>query len=250
MPAGWIRVIAVVATVSSLGACTSAEGDPAARAEALRNNDPYESWNRRVFDFNLKVDDAIGKPLAEAYRRAIPQFGRDRIRNMIDNWNSPVVFMNDVLQGERKRAAETAVRFWFNSTFGIAGLFDAAGQLGLKAHKEDFGQTLAVWGVPEGPYLMLPLLGPSNPRDLVGRGVDSAASPWGYLLPAGFFWVELVVGGLDAVDTRARTGDALDELRRTSLDLYASLRSLYRQNRQSEISNGQVKRIPLPGDPE
>ena len=125
-----------------------------------------------------------------------------------------------------------------------------AGQYGLRKHKEDFGQTLAVWGVTEGPYVMIPLLGPSNPRDIAGRVVDGFSNPISYYLPSAGVWLELVGSVVDAIDARAGLLEPMDELRRTSLDFYAAVRSLYRQNRESEILNGKVKKIPLPGEDE
>jgi phospholipid-binding lipoprotein MlaA len=125
-----------------------------------------------------------------------------------------------------------------------------AGGYGLKKHKEDFGQTLAVWGVKEGPFLMIPFLGPSNVRDAAGKVVDSFSNPISYFLPAGGAYLEIVAGIVDKVDERAGLIEPIDELRRTSLDFYAAVRSLYRQNRESEISNGKVKKPPLPGEDE
>ncbi len=235
--------------IVALGACATPPTDPAARAQFERTNDPLEPMNRRIFAFNLAVDDAVGKPVAIAYRDNVPPFVKTTLRNLIDNWNSPVVFINDVLQGEHVRAAETATRFWVNSLFGFAGFFDVAGGYGLVKHKEDFGQTLAVWGVSEGPYLMVPLLGPSNPRDLAGRVVDSFINPLSYgLEAAGVGWLEIIGAGVDAIDTRARLLDTTEELRRTSLDYYSSVRSLYRQDREGEIANGRLRRVPLPGE--
>jgi phospholipid-binding lipoprotein MlaA len=141
-------------------------------------------------------------------------------------------------------------RFTVNTVMGMGGLWDVAGQYGLKKHKEDFGQTLAVWGVKEGPYIMIPLLGPSNVRDGAGKIVDSFSNPISYFLPGYAAYLELVAGIIDKVDERAGLIEPMDELRRTSLDFYAAVRSLYRQNRESEISNGKVKKPPLPGEDE
>lgn len=245
-----LRFAALAVFLVSVAACATPPADPAARAEFERTNDPLEPVNRRIFAFNLYLDDNIAKPVAIAYRDNVPKFVRDRFRDFYDNFTSPVTFINDVLQLESGRAAETATRFWVNSVFGMAGFFDVAGQYGLKKHKEDFGQTLAVWGVTEGPYLMVPLMGPSNPRDLGGKVVDAFSNPISYFLPAAGAWLEIVASVVDAVDARAGLLDPMDELRRTSLDFYAAVRSLYRQNRASEISNGKVKRIPLPGEDE
>jgi phospholipid-binding lipoprotein MlaA len=246
-----LRVAALaVFLATSLAACATPPTDPAARAEFERTNDPYEPFNRRMFAFNLWVDDNVAKPVAIAYRDNIPKFVRDRFRDFYDNFQSPVTLINDILQGESGRAAETATRFWVNSVFGMAGFWDVAGQYGLKKHKEDFGQTLAVWGVKEGPYLMIPALGPANVRDAAGKVVDSFSNPISYFIPGSFTWLEIVGGIVDKVDERSGLIEPMDELRRTSLDFYAAVRSLYRQNRESEIANGKVKKPPLPGEDE
>ena len=246
-----LRIAALAVFLASVAACATPPADPAARAEFDRANDPIEPLNRRLFAFNLFVDDHLGKPIAIAYRDSLPKFVRDRFRDFYDNFTAPVTFVNDVLQGESGRAAETATRFWVNSLLGMAGFWDVAGQYGLKKHKEDFGQTLAVWGVREGPYLMVPFLGPSNPRDLSGKVVDSFLNPASYFLSnAGVAWLEIVAAVVDKVDDRAGLIEPMDELRRTSLDFYAAVRSLYRQNRESDIANGKIKKPPLPGEDE
>lgn len=245
-----LRVAALAMFLASLAACATPPADPAARAEFERTNDPIEPFNRRMFAFNLWIDDNVGKPVAIAYRDNIPKFVRDRFRDFYDNFSSPVTLINDILQGESGRAAETATRFWVNSLFGMAGFWDVAGQYGLKKHKEDFGQTLAVWGAGEGPYLVIPFIGPSNVRDASGKVVDSFSNPISYFLPPVGAWLEVAGGIIDKVDERAGLIEPVDELRRTSLDFYAAVRSLYRQNRESEISNGKVKKPPLPGEDE
>lgn len=245
-----LRIAALAMFLASLAACATAPADPTARAEFERTNDPIEPFNRRMFTFNLWLDDHVAKPVAIAYRDNVPKFLRDRFRDIYDHYNSPVTFINDVLQGESGRAAETATRFWVNSVLGMAGLWDVAGQYGLKKHKEDFGQTLAVWGAKEGPYLVIPFLGPSNVRDGAGKVVDAFSNPISYFLPGYAAYLEIVAGILDAVDARAGLIEPVDELRRTSLDFYAAVRSLYRQSRESEISNGKVKKPPLPGEDE
>jgi phospholipid-binding lipoprotein MlaA len=248
-----LRIALALLAVAALAACATAPPptDPVARAEYDQTNDPYEPFNRRVFAFNLAIDDAVVRPIALSYRENVPPPVRTGIRNLIDHYNSPVTFINDLLQGEPVRAAETGTRFFVNTLFGFGGVDDIAARNGLAKHKEDFGQTLAVWGAGEGPYLMVPLLGPSNFRDLGGRVVDSRLNPISYGLDAaGVGWIEFVIALVDGLDTRARLLDQTDELRRTSLDYYASVRSLYRQDREAEITNGGVRRIPLPGESE
>ena len=222
---------------------------PEEQQAAAEANDPWEGTNRSVFEFNRAVDDNIGKPVARAYRDVVPQFGRDGIRNFVQNFGEPVNFINAVLQGEDGRAAETAVRFIFNTTAGFGGFFDVAADYGLKVNDEDFGQTLAVWGVEEGPYVMLPILGPSSVRGVVGKIVDNFTNPIGYFFPTAGSVTKTLAGG---VDRRERNLEALDDIERNSLDYYAALRSLYRQNRQDLINNGEpqgpVLDIPVYAD--
>lgn len=234
------------------GACAPIPKDPVARAEYDKRNDPLEPLNRKVFAFNTYVEKNVLRPVGEAYKETVPPFVRDRIRNFSDNMGEPVTFLNDLLQGKPDRAAETAMRFVFNTTAGMLGFFDAAGQWGLKRHTEDFGQTLAVWGVPEGPYLMLPLLGPSSTRHTAGRVVDYFSDPFGYVT-GGSLAVRIIFGaqsGLSFIDIYARNIDALKSVEKNSLDYYSAIRSYYRQNRRREILDGKVKNLPLPGDDE
>ena len=177
----WLRLGAVLGVVLAVAACATPPTDPVARAEFDKTNDPLEPMNRKILDFNLFLDRILIKPVAEGYRWIVPEYARNRMRNFLDNLNEPVIFINDTLQGEFHRANTTAGRFLFNSTFGVGGLWDRASQIGMEKQSGDFGQTLYTWGVPDGPYLVLPLLGPSNPRDIVGMVVDGYADPFSYL---------------------------------------------------------------------
>jgi phospholipid-binding lipoprotein MlaA len=201
-------------------------------------NDPYEATNRAIFVLNLKIDRLTLRPTAEVYQDNLPEEVRDGLRNALDNLHAPVVFANDVLQGEARRASQTAGRFLVNSTLGVGGLFDVAGRMGLASHDEDFGQTLGVWGAGEGPYVVLPLFSPSNPRDAIGKAADIALDPSIYLKIKRHLMWEGLRQYLNIVDTRARSLEALDAIERDSLDFYASARSLYRQNRAYQIRNG------------
>lgn len=247
---GWGRLAATVARVLvaalTLAACATMP-DPADR-EAVEEyhqlNDPIEPTNRGLFSFNRAVDSLVLKPLAGIYKEA-PEPLQRGVRNFLNNLRSPVVFFNDVLQGELGRAWTTLARFLINSTIGVAGFGDPATGMGHAYHNEDFGQTLAVWGLPDGPYLMLPVLGPSNPRDAVGLVVDVLVDPlfW-WAASTDREWVTWTRAGLRAIDARAQNYDELDSLERSSLDFYASIRSLYRQRRDEEILNGK----PAPFD--
>lgn len=237
------RIAAISAiTMMAVGCATPPpETDAEARAEFEQLNDPLEPMNRSIFEFNQTLDRAVIKPAAQGYRNVVPEFGRDRVGDFLSNLGAPVVFFNDMLQGEFDRAGTTLGRFVLNSTFGVLGIMDVAEPMGLEGHDEDFGQTLAVWGVPDGPYLMLPLLGPSNPRDGVGMAVDTVADPVGWWANgADADWVMPTRAAVDGIDTREQYLDILDDIERSSLDYYASIRSMYRQNRVKKISNQDV----------
>ena len=213
--------------------------DKEAYSEHIALNDPIEPANRVVFAFNQVLDKISLQPAARAYRGAVPVWFRIRIGSAIDNLRAPVVFFNDVLQGEVDRALITIVRFSLNSTFGLAGLNDIAGDLGLPHHDEDFGQTLAVWGIEAGPYVVLPVFGSSNPRDAVGRVVDFLVDPFN-AWAANTNREELTYArtGVAALHARAGLLELTDDLEKNSLDPYAAIRSLYRQTRANAISNG------------
>jgi phospholipid-binding lipoprotein MlaA len=201
-------------------------------------NDPIENVNRAIFDFNLFLDDNVLVPVAKAYRTVLPQFAQDGVQNFMRNLRTPLIFANDVLQGEPTRASQTLGRFMTNTIVGVGGLIDVAGRQGVPFHSEDFGQTLAVWGVPEGPYLMLPIFGPSNPRDAVGLGTEFFADPLNiYLSNIDYDYIPYVRSAIQTVDTRSRNIELLDKIRSTSLDYYATIRSLYRQRRAADIRN-------------
>jgi phospholipid-binding lipoprotein MlaA len=224
--------------------------DPEAVAEFEQTNDPLEPMNRAIFDFNDAVDKALIKPVAQAYRNNVPAFGRQRVRDMLNNLRSPIVLVNDILQGEPERAVQTMMRFTFNTGFGIGGLFDLATPGGIPYHDEDFGQTFGVWGIGEGPYLVLPLLGPSNPRDTAGLGVEWLADPFDiWMGNVGRDWVVWTRTGASGVDKREEYLDTLDEIEKSSLDYYAAMRSLYRQRRAADIKNGPSgdQKVPQPG---
>lgn len=215
-----------------LTGCATAE-DPSGA------NDPYEHFNRQVFDFNRGVDKAVIKPVAEAYVEGVPVPVRDSLHNFFVNIDLPITFANDLLQGELERGSETFLRFTVNTTIGLGGLVDVAtNEFHWPFHTEDFGQTLAVWGVQEGPYLVLPIVGPDPPRDAAGQVVDIAFDPLTYVNFHGAFWVSAGKAVLEGIDLRSRNLESLDSIERQSIDFYASVRSLYRQNRNNEIRNG------------
>lgn len=232
-----LGAILLAATVS---ACATTGDSQEAREEAARINDPFEVPNRFVFAMNRAVDAALLRPAAVFYRDWAPAPVKRGTRNVLDNLNEPVTAFNEIFQGEPGKAGETLARFVINSTVGILGIFDVASEIGLQRTKEDFGQTLGVWtkDYEGGPYLMLPLLGPSNPRDAVGLAVDYFWDPFNILINKyGLETLGYIRWGASAVDGRARTIEVLDDLERNSLDYYAAIRSAYRQRRAAEIRN-------------
>jgi len=225
--------------LSAVGGCTTAPDKGSATAVLDASNDPFEPVNRKILDVNQFVDGLLLKPVAKAYVAVLPEDARNAIRRVLDNMKEPTLFINNVLQGEFKRAGITLGRFGLNTTAGVGGIFDVAGQWGLDRQPADFGQTLFVWGLPEGPYLILPILGPSNPRDAVGMGIDSYADPFTILAESKGLQ-QLTIGRFVAggVDQRARVLDVLDQLEKNSLDFYAELRSLSQQQRAAELRHG------------
>lgn len=216
------------------------------------SEDPLENFNRTMFTFNELIDGLFLKPAAQLYELCLHEDVREGINNVLQNLGSPVVLVNDLLQGSPEKAGETFQRFTINSTFGLAGFFDPASEvLGVDYHFEDFGQTLAVWGVDSGPYLMLPFLGPSNPRDFLGRVTDWFMDPVSYLLRKngrrGWTYVRL---GVDYVDKRSRSFE-IEKTIYGAEDPYNMMKTLYVQNRQFHINDGLVDQdSPTPDDAE
>ena len=198
-------------------------------------NDPFEDLNRDIFIFNEKLDEKLLKPAALTYRKVTPQFARTGVTNFFNNLEEIDTTINQILQGEIKYAFNDAGRFVINSTIGLFGLIDVASKMGLEKHEEDFGQTLGVWGFDSGPYIMIPFLGPSNPRDLLSRPISSFLS--------GTFAMEdndvkITLVGIDALETRERLLDA-----ETLIigDKYIFVKDAYIQSREYEINNGSTE---------
>lgn len=232
--------IAALAMAAALAACAEVPADPDERAEFEALNDPLEPMNREIFDLNMTLDKAIMKPIATSYRDNVPDDARRSLHNALRNLGAPLIFANDMLQGKPHPAADTLGRFVINSTFGLLGLFDvAASDGGPKYHGNDVGITLAAWGLADGPYLMLPFYGPSNPRDLAGKGIGWYVDPVDYALQAVAYLPD-ARSGADILDGRTQVLDQLDEVERNSLDFYAAIRSLSRQQRESRIRDAEA----------
>ncbi|WP_262695929.1 MlaA family lipoprotein [Kordiimonas aquimaris] len=201
-------------------------------------NDPYEEMNRKIFAFNQSFDRAILRPISSGYKAVLPKPAQDGVSNAMRNLREPWVFVNDILQFKFKRAATTLTRFVMNTTVGLAGLFKASDGIGIPYHSEDLGQTLAVWGIGDGAYWVVPFLGPSNGRDFAGLGASFFLDPVTYTLgQENETTLNYIRTGVDVLDARVRVHEALDGLYAED-DPYVVFRSLYLQNRRFEIHDG------------
>jgi phospholipid-binding lipoprotein MlaA len=210
--------------------------DPDALADYNERNDPYEPLNRKFYALNNALDKALLRPLAVGYRAAVPMVVRTHVHQTLSNMSNPTQLANDVLQGKPRKAGNTFMRMVINTTIGVGGVFDVASGWGFPDHDTDFGLTLAVWGIPSGPFLFLPVLGPSNPRDAVGYGGNTVLDPFTWVSFGGSATLGWSRFGLGAVDARERALDATDSIDKTALDIYATYRSLAQQHRESAVT--------------
>lgn len=203
-----------------------------------QENDPFESVNREIFAFNDAADRYVIGPIAHTYRDTVPDPVRNSIRNFLLNLKQPLSAINATLQGDFERGATAVGRFAINSTFGILGLFDVADYVGLEPVDEDVGQTFGAWGMGPGPYLVLPLLGPSSTRDLAGKIGDWLIDPVGlYLIREDSQDILIATKTAKAIDTRVELDGVIEGSRKNSLDPYAIIRTMYLQRREKQISN-------------
>ena len=206
-----------------------------AMGQAASEEDPWEGFNRPIFRFNDTLDTYALKPIAQGYRAVTPQFLEDGVHNVFGNIGDVGNLANNLLQGKVHDAGVDTGRLIFNTTFGVLGFFDVAKHMGLQKSNEDFGQTLGVWGLGSGPYLVIPFLGPSTVRDATGRVPDSLLTPYPYIdhVPT-----RNVTRGVQVVDTRA---SLLQAERLISGDKYIFIRNAYLQSREFKIKDGQVE---------
>lgn len=199
-------------------------------------SDPFEGANRAIFKFNDVVDDAFIHPVTKGYRAAVPTPARTGVRNFLRNLKSPVIAGNQLLQGDVEGAGTVVLRAVVNTLVGLGGIFDVAGHAGYPYETEDFGQTMAVWGVPNGPYVVVPVLGPSSLRDYAGYFVDGYADPLRWYLHntdnEEWYYAKM---GADYIDLRESLVDVLADLEANSIDYYAAVRSTYYQRREALI---------------
>jgi len=225
-----LRTSAAAVAVLVLSGCASTATNP---------QDPFEGYNRAMFSVNDAVDRAVLKPVATGYKNVVPGFAQTGVSNFFGNLSDAWSSINNLLQGKGEAAGTDFGRFALNSTFGIFGLLDIASEAGMPKHDEDFGQTLGKWGVPSGPYLILPLLGPSTVRDTAALPADFGGDIWKYKEPTNW---RNIGAAIRVVDTRASLLDASSLLEEAALDRYEFLRDGYLQRRQSQVYDGDVPR--------
>lgn len=224
---GWR--LALAAVLLAIAGCATTNADPSARV------DPFESFNRSVHAFNDAVDQAVLKPVAKGYEAVVPRPARDMVGNFFGNLADLWTAANQLLQGKPAEAFSDLSRFVVNTTFGFGGIADVASEMGIEKHDEDFGQTLGVWGVPSGPYLVLPFLGPSSLRDAPGRGVDMLADP---LNEIGSRGQENNLRLTRVIDGRVRLFPAERVLEGAALDKYSFTRDAWLQRRRNQVYDG------------
>jgi phospholipid-binding lipoprotein MlaA len=226
------RLLAPVVAAFLLGGCAVGK-DP---------RDPLENFNRAMFKVNDGIDTYALKPAAEAYRATLPEFVQTGVYNFFGNLGDVWTLVNEVLQGRVADGANDVMRVAINSFLGFGGVLDVASEAGLPKHKQDFGATLGTWGVPAGPYVMLPFFGPSNVRDTIALPVDvNGDLYWYYADPV---WVRNTGIAIRVIDTRANLLDAGSLVEEAALDRYAFLRDGYIQRRESKIRDNREDRIP------
>ncbi len=248
-----ILSLAVAATLSLVAAGCASTGGP---SEAVyvgdeQISDPMEGLNRGTFAINEAVDKAILEPVARGYRNYTPTVLRVTTRNFLRNLRQPLVMGNELLQGDLEGFGNATARLFINTLAGFGGLFDVADMGGIPYQPEDFGQTLAVWGVGNGPYVVLPVFGPSTARDATGMLVDSFADPVRiYLFAHDLEWLHYTRIGVSAIDQREELLDVIDDLRANSFDYYAAIRSAYYQRRQALVNDMNAEAGSMPEIPD
>jgi phospholipid-binding lipoprotein MlaA len=231
--------VALFALLLVAVAATASAQDPAASGSVDDSgvHDPWEGMNRGIFSFNEGLDRWFLEPVATGWDFVFPDPVENSLKRFFQNLGFPVVFLNDLLQAKPIAAAQDVGRFLVNTTVGVAGLFDPATHFGLPASDEDFGQTLGVWGVPPGPYLVLPLLGPSSPRDTGGLIVDLATPFYPYYLP---WFVNLATTSVNVVNRRSLLLETIREERAAAFDFYVAVRNAHVQRRANQVSDNEI----------
>ncbi len=204
--------------------------------------DPFEPFNRVMFEVNYFIDGVFLSPAAHVYKRSTPNIFRRGVSNVLSNLWGPISILNHALQGKGHSACEAFARFFINTTIGILGIFDVAELLGAPESSADFSQTLTVWGIDPGPYLVLPIIGPTSGRDAFGRLVDNLLDPFNiYMYNHHYDHNIYIRTGLYVVSKRSQAIEAMDSLEKSSIDLYATIRSLYQQQRLNDMVGGEAE---------
>ncbi|HKX64194.1 MAG TPA: VacJ family lipoprotein [Rhizomicrobium sp.] len=209
-------------------------------------NDPFEGANRFFFDLNQRLDRNAGRPAAAAYRETVPGTVRVSLHNLLDNLGGPVTVANNLLQVRLEGAGIAAGRFLVNTTVGVAGIFDVASDWGMPARNRDFGETMGTYGVPPGPYLVLPFRGSTDVRDFAGNYIDGYATPLRYVRYEGRNYVGLMKSTLGSMDNRANNLVTFRDIERASVDYYATMRTWYLERRARLIEDTSVRTAELP----
>jgi phospholipid-binding lipoprotein MlaA len=241
-----LKVFSCVLAILVIAGCASTKTEEPVSTTEI--SDPLEPINRVFFEFNIFMDRYLLRPVTRFYVNVVPEFLRLGVHTILNTARLPVVAVNDLLQGEIERFGQTIGRFTVNVATGF-GFLDVAGDL-APGHDEDLGQTFAVWGVPSGPYLVLPFLGPTNIRDSIATGAETYGEPLGWVIDR--YYNDTILysysggrTGLTILDKRSQVLGQIEELEKTSLDFYATIRSLYSQKRRDDIRNGEES-DPLP----
>ena len=236
-------LLMILALGPCLAGCAASDNQEASAA-----NDPLEPMNRVFFDFNQRLDRHAALPAATFYTSAVPSPLRSGVHNFLANLSGPVSVANNILQARLENAGAEGARFVINSTIGVAGIFDVATDWGLPERNRDFGETLGVYGISQGPYLVIPFSGPSAVRDLAGSYVDGFLSPLYYLHVqfTGKQYVGLLKSALGTVDNRAKNIVTYRDIERNSVDFYATMRDYYRQRRERQVEDNPVQTASLP----
>ena len=238
------RAIGILALTLLAGGCTATQTSE--QADATIVSDPLEGMNRFFFDINQRLDRNAGKPVASAYKKDVPLRVRGSLHNLLDNLGGPVNVANDLLQVQFENAGIAAGRFLVNTTIGVAGIFDVATDWGLPDRDRDFGETLGTYGVPPGPYLVLPLRGSTDVRDFAGNYVDGFATPLRFVRYDGNNYVGWMKSTLGSMDNRSANLVTYEDIERASVDYYATMRTLYMERRARLVEDRNVRTASLP----
>jgi phospholipid-binding lipoprotein MlaA len=237
--------IVLVLTLLTAG-CASDPSSGTAANDVQPPSDPLEGMNRFFFDINQRLDRHAALPAATAYKETVPQPVRTTLHNVLDNLGGPVTCANNLLQFHFENAGVAAARFVVNTTAGLGGIFDVATDWGLLGANRDFGETMATYGVPTGPYLVLPLRGSTDVRDFAGNYIDGYFTPLRYVRYDGSNYIGLVKSSIGSMDNRAANLITYRDIERASVDYYATMRAYFLQRRARQVENTSVQTAELP----